>query len=262
MKKIFSVVGEDARQKAAAEYLAQKGFSVVDAAEVYRADYILLPMPLDADREALAHILRAARKGALAFGGRVSPQVAAQALEAGILMVDYYAREELIQLNCVPTAEGCLEILLRELPTTLWESPVGVVGYGRVGQAVAARLAALGSRVTVAARRPGARAQARTQGCRAVSMEELPRLLPGLAAVVNTAPALVLPGELLALTRPGAVVVDLASRPGGVDFAAAAKLGVHVVQALSLPARCAPQTAGALVAQTVLNILAEKGESL
>lgn len=46
--------------------------------------------------------------------------------------------------------------------------------------------------------------------------------------------------------------------PGGTDFAAAEELGLHAEHALALPGRCAPQTAGALIAQTVLAILEER----
>ena len=41
-------------------------------------------------------------------------------------------------------------------------------------------------------------------------------------------------------------------------YAAAEELGLHAEHALALPGRCAPQTAGALIAQTVLAILEER----
>jgi dipicolinate synthase subunit A len=54
--------------------------------------------------------------------------------------------------------------------------------------------------------------------------------------------------------------VDLASKPGGTDFAAAQRLGCKAIHALSLPAACAPDTAGEAVARTVLTILREREE--
>ena len=70
MQRTFSVVGGDARQQAAGRWLEKQGCTVTGAEEVYRADYILLPMPLDAHRVGLARLLRAARPGTVAFGGR------------------------------------------------------------------------------------------------------------------------------------------------------------------------------------------------
>lgn len=69
-----------------------------------------------------------------------------------------------------------------------------------------------------------------------------------------------LPGHCCKNCRAGALIIDLASLPGGTDFAAAEELGLHAEHALALPAAVLPQTAGALIAQTVLTILEERGE--
>uniref|UniRef100_UPI003FF10EED dipicolinic acid synthetase n=1 Tax=Gemmiger formicilis TaxID=745368 RepID=UPI003FF10EED len=111
---------------------------------------------------------------------------------------------------------------------------------------------------TVAARSPEQRANARCAGCRAAPLTALPTLLPGFDAVINTVPAPVLPRALLQQLPGGALIIDLASLPGGTDFAAAEELGLHAEHALALPGRCAPQTTGALIAQTVLAILEER----
>ena len=47
---------------------------------------------------------------------------------------------------------------------------------------------------------------------------------------------------------------------GGTDFDAAEALGIRAEHALALPGKCAPDTAGALIAQTVLTILQERGD--
>ena len=60
MEKIFCVVGRDARQLAAAQALRREGYTVLGAEGAGRADYILLPMPLEAEAADLARILRAA----------------------------------------------------------------------------------------------------------------------------------------------------------------------------------------------------------
>ena len=60
--------------------------------------------------------------------------------QANLPLVDYFLRPELESLNAVPTAEGCLELLLRLRQRTIWESDFLVLGYGRVGRAVARRL--------------------------------------------------------------------------------------------------------------------------
>lgn len=108
----FCVVGRDARQLAAARALQNSGYTVLGAEGAGQADYILLPMPMDAEAADLARILRAARPGTLALGGRISEPVRKAAQAAGVELVDYFLRPELACLNAVPTAEGCLALLM------------------------------------------------------------------------------------------------------------------------------------------------------
>lgn len=258
-KMVFAVLGADARQRAAADHLRQQGWQVVGRERLNAADVILLPMPLSGESEELVRLLAGAKPGAQAFGGRVGPAARQAAAQAGIPLRDYLEREELAVLNAVPTAEGCIALLLQNRTRTLWNSPVLVLGYGRCGAALAVRLAALGARVTVAARSPGQRAQAESQALTACGLEGLAQLLPGFETVVNTIPAPVLDRRTLAALAAGSLVIDLASLPGGVDLEAAEALGVRAIRALSLPARCAPVTAGEFVADTVLAMLREEG---
>ena len=243
MPKTFCVVGHDARQQAAARVLRRAGYGVTAADNAAAADYILLPMSQGRVSDEVARALQGAGQGTLILAGRPGMPVRMAAREAGLPLIDYFLRPELECLNAVPTAEGCLELLLRLRERTIWESGFLVLGYGRVGRAVARRLVLLGGRVTV---------------CRAAPLTALPTLLPGFDAVINTIPAPVLPRALLQQLPGGALIIDLASLPGGTDFAAAEELGLHAEHALALPGRCAPQTAGALIAQTVLAILEER----
>ena len=258
-KTVFAVLGTDARQRAAADRLRQRGWQVVGRERLAAADVILLPMPLSGESEELVRLLTGAKPGAQAFGGRVGPAALQAAAQAGVPLRDYLEREELAVLNAVPTAEGCIALLLQNRTRTLWNSPVLVLGYGRCGAALGVLLAALGARVTVAARSPGQRAQAESQGLAVRDLEQLHRALPGFETVVNTIPAPVLGRRELAALAPGSLVIDLASLPGGVDLEAAEELGLRAIRALSLPARCAPVTAGEFVADTVLAMLREEG---
>ena len=159
----------------------------------------------------------------------------------------------------MPTAEGAIQIAMEELPITLHEARVLVVGFGRVGRALAPRLQALGARVTVAARRYEQRSLAQSMGLGTERADRLPDWLCGYDLVVNTAPARVLGVEELSALKEGALVIDLASKPGGVDMAGAAALGVRVVWALSLPGKVAPVSAGRYIMDTVYHIMEELG---
>ena len=78
--------------------------------------------------------------------------------------------------------------------------------------------------------------------------------------VVNTIPARVLGREELAALRPDCLILDLASKPGGVDLAAAGELGLTVIWALSLPGKVAPVSAGRAIQQAIYHLLHELGQ--
>ena len=161
--------------------------------------------------------------------------------------------------NAVPTAEGAVQIALEELPIALHGARVLVLGFGRVGKLTAHRMRALGARVSVAARKWADLAWADAYGYAPEPMGGLDGYLCPYDLVVNTVPARVLDRRRLAELKPGCLVIDLASKPGGVDLEAAGELGVQTIWALSLPGKVAPVTAGAAIRDTIYHILDELG---
>ena len=119
--------------------------------------------------------------------------------------------------DAVPTAEGAIQIALEELPITLQGARVLVIGYGRLGRTLAPRLAGMGARVSVSARRWADLAWIEAEGYGVEHTEQLKGWLCGYDLVVNTVPARVLDEEALRDLKPGCLVIDLASKPGGAD---------------------------------------------
>lgn len=279
--KNFWVIGGDPRQRALAALLAEEGHAVhayalerggipcqPDLRQLCRADCVILPLPavgeagmvntpLSGRSLPVKGVLDAMGRGQLLCAGMASDELKEQAEERGILLRDYFAREELAILNAIPTAEGAIQIAMEEMDITLHDSRVLIIGFGRIGRVLAGQLRALGAGVTVAARRAEQRALARTMGVCSERLDRLERWLCGYDLVINTVPAAVLGDRELSALKAGALVIDLASRPGGVDQGAAASLGVRSVWALSLPGRVAPVTAGRYIMDTVYHIMEE-----
>ena len=276
------VVGGDPRQAALAALLADDGHSVhsyalEQGADIKcepslggadRADCVVLPLPaagadgtlnapLSAQSHRLEEVLDALRPGQLVCAGMVKKELGQLAQARGLALRDYFAREELAVMNAIPTAEGAIQIAMEELPITLHDARVLVVGFGRLGRALGPRLRSLGAKVWVAARRYEQRAAAEGMGLGSEGVEHLSDWLCSYDLVFNTAPAPVLGVEELAALKEGALVIDLASRPGGVDPDAAAALGVRVIWALSLPGMVAPVTSGRYIKDTVYHIMEE-----
>ena len=90
----------------------------------------------------------------------------------------------------------------------------------------------------------------------------LERLPGGFDVIFNTVPSMVLSRALLEEVKRGCVVIDVASEPGGVDFAAADELGVRVFWARALPGKVAPETAAKVIRDAIYHILEERGEPI
>ncbi len=260
-KKTIMVLQQDARLQSVARVLEQAGWCIVEETQAAETSVWVLPLPLSADRPGLAELLQQAAPGTLIFGGCITPSVYDLPRAKGVELVDYYARPELVELNAIPTAEGCIALLMANSKRTLWQQKILLIGFGRVSRALAVRLMALGAQVIVAARNPTQRAFAKGLGCKAVPLEQL-NDLTGYSTVVNTVPAMLLDESRLKKLPRGSLIVDLASKPGGTDFAAAKRLGHTALHALALPSKCAPETAGQFIADTILQILQERSEQL
>ena len=159
--------------------------------------------------------------------------------------------------NEAPTAEGAIELAISETPITIRSSKCLVLGYGKVGKVLAHSLQALGAKTYVAARKYADLAFIESHGCNPLTMRETSTRLGEFDIIFNTIPALILDADELSKIPGSTLIIDLASKPGGVDFEIAKKLGLRVIWALSLPGRIAPVTAGIIIKDTITNILRE-----
>ena len=281
------VAGGDMRQGKLAELLAGDGHTVHafaleqlgslsgvqgedSLAGIALADCVILPLPAAGEglmlnaplarrQHPLAEVLDALRPGQVICAGMVGAATAELAASRGLTLHDYFAREELAVANAVPTAEGAVQLAMEHLPITIHGSKVLVIGFGRVGRLTAQRFQALGARVSVAARKYEQLAWAQAMGFGGEHLAHLKGWLCGYDLIVNTVPTQVLGREELEDLNPSCLVLDLASKPGGVDLGAAGELGLTVVWALALPGKVAPVTAGAAIRDTIYNMLREIG---
>ncbi len=234
------------------------------------ADIVVLPFPYTTEGETIRttfskvpiytnDILRQMNARQILLVGRADEQLKALTTLYNIHYIDYGEREELLIANAIPTVEGALEIAMRETPYTIHGSHAIVLGYGRIGKLLAKGLQALGAETTVAARKQRDLAWIRAQGFSAISFAELQKHIKKYDLIFNTAPAMILDFRILSEISDLSLIIDLASAPGGVDFETAALLHKKTIQALSLPGKVAPITAGNIIKNTIQNILDELG---
>ncbi len=276
MNRSIFILGGDLRLYYSALYFKEYGFNVFthalfcDAGEkvslyegMKKSDIILLPMPSSQDGEtlfapsyeekiSLSEIAKAAGDKKIIFGGRVPEGVFSSKV------CDILKRDDFAVLNAVPTAEGALEIAMRESIFTISGSHVLIVGFGRIGKISAKLFSAMGARVTVSARKSSDIAMILAMGYEATETCMIEESLSEYDIIINTVPHKIIENDVLSKIKKDAVIIDTASLPGGLDIPLANKLGIKAFHALSLPGKVAPKTSGKIICDTVLSILEKR----
>lgn len=246
------------------KYLTQKEIS---------PDYIIFPMPVissDNNVNALFNndvinidtVLNLATSKTHILGGKMTDNLRQKLEKLRLSYTDYLLREELAVLNAVPTAEGALQIALEELATTIYGLDVLVIGYGRISKVLSHMLSCLGANVTVSARKFSDLAWIRVNGFTPIHTHDIGDIISKNQLIFNTVPAAILNENLLSKVKKDCLMIDLASKPGGIDFDTAKKLGLKAIWALSLPGKVAPISAGKIIYDTIQNIESERRYSL
>ena len=296
MKKLltFSFIGGDLRQLYVVLALAESGFNIrvygfpkdskkwndnIYVADSVKdctsgADVIVLPLPYSQDAGMpfdkkrinaplfekeiyIKEVIKYTNKKAVVFAGKIDDEFNENCKKHRLEIIDYSEREELAIMNAVPTVEGALEIAMANTEFTLHNSRCLVIGYGRIGKILSADLKGLGARVTATARKYSDLALIVANNLDGKNTCELDKIVGDYDVIFNTVPQKVLDFNILSRTRKDVLIVDLASKPGGVDFDVAKELGRQVIWALSLPGKVAPLTAGHIIKDTLMNILEE-----
>lgn len=185
------------------------------------------------------------------FGGVFNQEWKTFFEEYDIPYWDFMKLPEVVEGNAWITAEATLAECLNNGAYSICDQNVLVTGYGCCGKKIAEVFSLLGARVVVAARRPEVREAIQRDGYKAVSFIEMPKVLSDTVTVINTVPALVLTEECIRRLPSDAIVIDIASRPGGTDFDAAKKHGITAKLALGLPGIYTTSSSALLLKQAI-----------
>lgn len=256
-----------------AENLSNDVITSADSSEAMFSEVVILPLPcvdkngflnapLDEIKIPVEEIAGHLEHGSVLVGGMIPDGVKEIAKKRGAFVFDYFTREEFAVRNASLTAEAAVALALEAVNESVKKMPVLILGHGRIGRLLAAMLKALDADVTVAARRYSDLAWIRSEGNTPLEFCRLSDRIGDFKVILSTVPALVLNAELLEHANKNAVLIDLASAPGSIDFEEANRLCLRAEKALGLPGKFAPKTAGEIVKETVLNILKEREEKL
>jgi len=191
------------------------------------------------------------------FAGKIEKDIREKLEGKNIIYVDLLDREEMAVLNAIPAAEGAVELIIKSIPRTIHNSRILILGYGRIGKVLANILKGFGADVWAGARKYSDLSWIEANGVKPVHTRDLERYVSDMNVIVNTIPNQIIMADILNKLRPDCYLLDLASKPGGIDFEHAKKLGLQVDWALSLPGKVAPLTAAEIIKKTIDNVLQE-----
>ncbi len=283
----FAVIGGDIRFIRVAQRLAEAGVKVLVSGlgeepkssanivtstpveAVQNSDFVILPLPISLDKTTvntpdtnekipLDIIYSNCKLNQMIFGGKLDDEIANRISSKGAVPIDYLEREDFAILNAIPTAEGAIAIAMQEMTKTIYNSRSLVTGYGRISKILCRYLYALGSEVTVAARKTSDLVWAKTQGYNIVHINDMLLDNTQFDVIFNTVPSMLFDSKKLKNIDKESVIIDLASKPGGIDFTVAKELGLKVIWALSLPGKVAPISAGDIIYNTIMTIISER----
>jgi len=181
--------------------------------------------------------------------------------ELTIKKVEYFdilRNEEVAIKNAIPSAEGAILSALSNSNITLNSSNILIMGFGKIGKILANMLRGFGANIYVEARKESDLAFIKAYGYKAVDLQELNDYLYRFDFIFNTIPYVILDEKKLKLIKNDALIVDIASSPGGVDYKKAKELNINVDWALSLPTKVAPKTAANYLKENIDKIILNK----
>lgn len=274
----IAILGGDMRQVYIAENLIKKGYSVCtyhlekpvqDARhtelhsfeDVFKECQVLIcPIPLTQNTLPIKDLTilfdKELTEDHVLIGGAIPKEINEILDEKKVVYYDLMKNEKVAILNAVATAEGSIAAAIQSSVINLHGSNCLVLGYGRCAKVLAGKLKGLNAIVTVASRTEEALAYANAvAGLETVHLSDLKKILPNFEFIFNTIPSLILDKNYLTLVRPDVVIIDIASAPGGIDYAYADERELSAKLCLGLPGKTAPKISADILEDEILKII-------
>ena len=241
-KMLLYPIGTGESCRYASVFLKCSGVSLIDHPSP-EITHLLLDVPSFGSAD-LTGLLRMLPGKIAIIGGNLS-----QAIGQDYSRIDLLQDPVFLAKNAAITAECALQAAAPYINTTYADTPVLILGWGRIGKCLAYLLSSIGCPVTVAVRKATDLAMLKALRYGTVEFSQLHKVIGSCRLLFNTVPNLILPQDVTDLWD-GLVKIDLASRPG-MEYE-------DVIPARGLPGKYAPESAGRLIAKTILRICQEE----
>lgn len=247
----------DQRQKVIANNISGKKVTVNRVGKINweKVRRVILPTPvskfdMDSFEGGLLKVNLAEYKPTV-YGGAFGDSFKNWLTENEISYVDMALDEMVIDQNAEITAEAVIGLITTNSNYSIKDSKIILTGFGHCSKALAVRLLDLGAKVTVLARSKQSRIGAAGLGCFASPFAYGPDEAYGTAVLINTVPALVVTDKIIKELQKDALIIDIASGPGGCDKKFIEEMGLCFIHALGLPGKYMTASSGRILANCI-----------
>ena len=246
----IEVIGGGERGRICSRLLAER------IGEEGRGRLIILPIPSTRDKMKitgtevpLSKLFADVREGDMIGAYALPEDFAAELRDKGALVYDAALDEDFLRENAKITAHGALGRILTETERDLSEISVGIIGYGRIGSAMAELLMFIGARVRLFSTSREKLLALAESGVDAWMADDGSDF-SGLDILVNTAPRRTISEKKeREIILGGVKIIELAS---GNNFSSP-----EILRMPAIPDRMYPLSAGRLYAKHIFNAFFE-----
>ncbi len=164
----------------------------------------------------------------------------------GFKGIDVMKDEQVTIENTVATAEGAIAKAIEMSNVNITNSNTLILGFGRVGKMLAHKLKGLDANVYCEARKEEDYAWIQSLGYNVVKQNNLKDNLCKMNFIFNTIPSMILDKNMLLLVKHP-VIIDLASKPYGVDFKTCERMKINAVQYGGIPGKISPKSSAEII---------------
>ncbi|GAE91565.1 dipicolinate synthase subunit A [Gracilibacillus boraciitolerans JCM 21714] len=136
----------------------------------------------------------------------------------GLTLIRLMDRDDVAIYNSIPTAEGAIMLAIKHTDITIHHANVFILGFGRVGETTANAFAGLGANVSIVSINEADLARIYERSWQGYSFKQIGNVIEKCQILINTVPSQVVNRSLLEKMNNQAIIIDLASKPGGGRF--------------------------------------------
>lgn len=269
-------LGNDPRQIYACEYLNHNHIdSTIYSKETIQDDMVLLlekaeaialPSPVSYDgininqtKLGIIDIINHINENSIILGGMINENIKKSLSEKGIKYFDYFNYPSFQIKNALLSAEGSIHFAKCHYKKSIYGSNTAIFGFGRIGKILAFSLKAHGADVCICARKSEDIAWSDMLGFKSFNISESQFKEKFKSKkydiIFNTVPCNIINEDLVKALPSDTMIIDIASYPYGIDKSLAEKYNLDYHIESGIPGRYAPQSAGILVGETIMNII-------